>query len=288
MNEITCPLCSHQKLSDSWLKVFFDGVEFAYLECLNCHSLICHPMPDEKVIAKMYDSTYFDPDENFGGEEDKSMGKFREVFAFLETIEKGRFIDYGCGEGKLLKEVAKSGWDVLGMDFNPALAVGLEGTGIEVVSHTAEISQKADVLHLGDVLEHLTDLDTQMPQILKLLKSGGYFVAHGPLEANPNLFNWAIQFQRKLRRAEAMNMPPYHVILATSQGQRGLFIRFNLEEIIFEVQEVAFPAPESFSLNYLKKPRMAGLFFVRKISQAVSSFNIENSGNRYFYVGKKL
>ncbi len=197
------------------------------------------------------------------------------------------FIDYGCGEGKLLKEVAKLGWDVLGIDFNPALAVELEGTGIEVVTPSAEISQKADVLHLGDVLEHLTDLDAQMPEILKLLKSGGYLIAHGPLEGNGNLFNWAIQFQRKIRRAEAINMPPYHVILATSQGQRGLFTRYNLDEVIFRVQEVAFPAPKSLSLRTLKNPRIIGLFFVRKFSQALSSFNIESSGNRYFYVGKK-
>jgi len=285
MNEFVCPLCSHKNFSDAWLKTFFDGIEFAYVECLNCHSLICHPMPDENVIAKMYDSTYFDFGEDLG--EDKSMDKFREVFEFLETLEKKTFIDYGCGEGKLLKEVAKLGWDVLGIDFNPALAVELNGTGIEVVTPSAEISQKADILHLGDVLEHLTEMDAQMPEILKLLKSGGYLIAHGPLEGNGNLFNWAIQFQRKIRRAEAINMPPYHVILATSQGQRGLFTRYNLDEVIFRVQEVAFPAPERLSLRTLKNPRITGLFFVRKFSQVLSSFNIESSGNRYFYVGKK-
>lgn len=45
-----------------------------------------------------------------------------------------------------------------------------------------------DVLHLGDMIEHLTDLEHQFPEILRLIKPGGYLLAQGPLEAGPNLF----------------------------------------------------------------------------------------------------
>lgn len=285
MNEISCPLCNHKKLSDSWLKILFEGIEFAYLECLRCHSLICNPMPNEDTLLKMYSSKYFDFGEDV--KEDNSIEKFREVLIFLETVEKGTFIDYGCGEGKLLKEVAKLGWNVLGIDFNPDLAIDLYGTDIKVTSPSDNISEKADVLHLGDVLEHLTDLDNQMPEILTLLKSGGYLVAHGPLEANDNLFNWMLKLNKKIQRNRVTNMAPYHVILATSQGQNELFTRFSLNEISFQVKEVAFPAPDNLSLKHLSNLRVVSLFFIRKVSQAISFFNMQNSGNRYFYLGRK-
>jgi hypothetical protein len=167
------------------------------------------------------------------------------------------------------------------------LAKELNSIDIKVISPLDETSQRADVLHLGDVLEHLTDLDNQMPKILNLLKSGGYLVAHGPLEANDNFFNWSLKLNKKIKPTKATNMPPYHVILATSQGQRDLFTRFALEEIDFQVQEVAFPAPETISLKHLSNIRMTSLFFIRRLSQFMSSFNIQYSGNRYFYVGKK-
>lgn len=285
MSHISCPLCAGKKFTNSWLEVSFEEVVFKYLECADCRSLICSPMPDENMLSKMYGSTYFDFEQEAG--EDNSLEKFRDVFVFLKTIEKGVFIDYGCGEGKLLKEVAKTGWDVLGIDFNPELATALTGTDIQVVNPSTPISKKADVLHLGDVLEHLTDLDAQMPEILDLLKSDGYLIAHGPLEGNANFFNWFLKLNKSIKRTKTTYMPPYHVILATSRGQRALFTRFDLRETMFQVQEVAFPAPETFSFKYLSQPRTAGLFFVRKLSQTLSSFNMQNSGNRYFYVGKK-
>lgn len=285
MKVTSCPLCKNAKLSKSWLTVVFEEINFSYLECLRCCSLICNPMPANETLLKMYNPQYFKLDEC--ANESSSVEKFNDVLNFLKGLERGTFIDYGCGEGKLLKEAAKLGWKVLGVDFNPELAESLVGTDIEVLSHHDIVHQKADVLHLGDVLEHITDLETQMPEILKLLKCNGYLVAQGPLEANNNFFNWMLKLQKQIRRTQAVSIPPYHVILATSPGQRYFFSRYGLSEILFRVEEVAFPAPSRISLGQLTSLRTTSLYMIRKISQLISRINIEKFGNRYFYVGKK-
>jgi 2-polyprenyl-3-methyl-5-hydroxy-6-metoxy-1,4-benzoquinol methylase len=82
------------------------------------------------------------------------------------------------------------------------------------------ILPQADVVHVGDVIEHLTQLDTQFPEIPGLIKPGGLLLAQGPLENNASLFTFALSSARKLRPARRTEMAPYHVLLATSQGQR--------------------------------------------------------------------
>jgi hypothetical protein len=143
----------------------------------------------------------------------------------------------------------------------------------------------ADVLNLGDVIEHLTTVEQQLPGILRLIKPAGLLVAQGPLEANANLFTALLQLSRQLRPRPA-HFPPYHVMLATSRGQRALFTRFGLEDVHYSVSEVAWPAPSQISFQDLSRPRNLVLFGVRRLSQLASSLRPERWGNRYFYVGR--
>ena len=280
-----CPLCGLTEGKPSWLALDFLDGRFNYMECGGCESLICWPMPDDTILAKMYDSSYCETAEAFG--EDASLAKFSEVIEFIRSLPNGNFIDYGCGDGKLLVKVKSLGWDVAGIDFNPDFADLAKQQGIGVTSPDQATDVLADVLHLGDVIEHLTDLNAQFPEILKRIKPGGLLIAHGPLEANANLFYRVIKFNKNLRGRKATNIPPFHVILATSKGQLRLFERFDLKEIKFSVQEVAFPALDKLSTKDFYNPRQVSLYALRKVSQLVSSLNMRDSGNRYFYVGQK-
>jgi SAM-dependent methyltransferase len=242
-------------------------------------------MPDDKVIARMYDDSYCG--EAAAGEPASSLDKFSDVLEFTKSVAPGRFLDYGCGDGLLLREMKAKGWDVVGVDFNPEFASALKSEEVTVLGPNDPIDEKADVVHLGDVLEHLTEMDRQFPAVLDLLKDGGYLIAHGPLEANRNLFFRAIKLSKDFRGRRVTHMPPYHVTLSTSRGQRALFHRFGLQEVRFAASEVAFPAAERFSSEMLTNPRATVLFALRKISQLISRHDIENLGNRYFYVGRK-
>ena len=284
---MACPLCDEKHYRSSWLgATVYKGREFPYVECLACSSLYCEPMPDAEALAQMYGPSYamsFSPDPSIDDPKEPQR-----VLDWLAKTERGTFIDYGCGEGKLLEAAAESGWDVLGIEFDDEVVRRLtERSGLKAMTSRAALASEpiADVLHLGDVIEHMTNINEQMPAVLNLIKPGGLLIAQGPLEANFNIFTMGVRLSRSLRPSAKSELAPYHVMLATKEGQEECFRRFDLAKQEFDVTEVSWPAPTRLLRSDLAKPRAVGLFALRRLSQAVSSIQPE-WGNRYFYVGR--
>ena len=288
---MNCPLCDHQFYKPSWIgSTFYQGKEFTYAECLYCGSLYCDPMPDGEALSQMYGADY---QSSFVVEaSDDGSRNGRRIIGLLKNMESGVFVDYGCGAGSVLTEAAKLNWRAVGVEFDEGVAAEVEKkTGLEVLTHRrfgALDGLRADVLHLGDVIEHLTEMNRQMPEIIDLIRPGGLLVAQGPLEANPNLFTLTIRLARTLRRRRRTEMAPYHVLLATARGQRLLFGRLGLEEMEYVTREVAWPAPSRLSLSDFRRPRSLGLYLLRLASQAITGLGFAQMGNRYFYVGRRV
>jgi SAM-dependent methyltransferase len=245
-------------------------------------------MPDARVLESMYGGEYSegsDPD----GDHVRDPKEPEWVLDWLGRLEPGTFVDYGCGRGELLVEASRRGWDVVGVELVEEVArAAASRTGLAVVT-VEEVSKKtaaADVLHVGDVLEHLTDLESEMPRILSLVKPGGLLLAQGPLEANGNLYTWMVRLGRFTRRRKPVEMAPYHVILATAAGQRALFHRFGLTTLEESVTEVSWPAPERLSSKELRAPRLVALFLLRRTSRVLSRARPRHWGNRYRYAGR--
>ena len=201
----------------------------------------------------------------------------------------GAFMDYGCGSGELLVAAKQRGWEVLGVELRKDVAESTTTrTGLPVVTvdEALDKGRFADVLHVGDVLEHLTELDREMPRLLSLINHGGLLLAQGPLEANENLFNWAVRLARYLGGRRPADTPPYHVILATLEGQWALFRRSGLDPIEEIVTEVSWPAPARLSSKDLLEARTVGLYVLRLASRAVSRLRPRRWGNRYCYAGR--
>ena len=262
------------------------GREYPYAECAYCRSLFCRPMPDDAALRRMYGAHYesaFLADPDPGGGDSSSVGRW------LARLGRGTFLDYGCGSGAVLELGARAGWTAMGVEFDEDLARRVTArTGLPVVAEAASHGLPlADVLHLGDVIEHLTRLPEQMGRILERLRPGGVLLAQGPLEANPTLFLLAVRAGRRLRPGRRTEMPPYHVILATARAQRGFFRRQGLDELEYRVSETAWPAPERLAAADLARPRAVGLFVLRRLSRLASALNPGRSGNRYFYAGRR-
>jgi SAM-dependent methyltransferase len=284
---MACPLCDHPRARRSWIgSTFYKGQEFPYVECLACRSLYCEPMPDEKTLSLMYGPEYaelFHGHENMGGAADAAQ-----VLDWLKRTGQGTFIDYGCGAGALLHEAKRAGWNAVGVEFDGQVAAEVsKRTGARVASNPAELLEApADVLHLGDVIEHLTDANRQMPEILRLLKPGGLLLAQGPLENHTNVFNSVVRLARTLRPRRRTEMAPYHVVLTTAQGQKAFFRRFGLEELAYSIREDDWPATSSISFSDLSQPRLVCLFLLRRFSKSVSTLLPVEWGNRYFFAGR--
>jgi SAM-dependent methyltransferase len=281
-----CPLCNHDGAHPSWFgSHIYRGKEFRFLECDACGSLYCDPMPDAEMLNYMYGPDFLRQYQD-GLEPDISSSP---VTKWLGKLEKGTFIDYGCGEGRFLVEAARAGWQVLGFEFDPEVAHSIEKkTGIKVVSDPALLRPKGttDALLLSDVFEHLTDVNRQVPEILNLLKPGGILIAQGPMENNLTLFTGVLRLVRSLRGSPPVESPPYHVMMSTSKGQKAFFKRFNLERTCFEVYEVGWPVPDRLIRSQWKQPRLVLLFLLRCLSKALCALRPLRCGNRYFYVGR--
>jgi SAM-dependent methyltransferase len=244
-------------------------------------------MPDAHTLEIMYGVDYASSFEADPGIVDPKSPQ--RVLDFLARQPRGTFLDYGCGEGGLLAKAQEINWTAVGVELDGGVARRVrEKTGADVLVASALSSSDpiADVVHLGDVIEHLTDPDRDFPNILGLLKPGGYLIAQGPLENNSSLFIQAVRLARSIKGTNGTEMAPYHVMLATSRGQRGFFKRFGLHEIEYSLEEVAWPAPACLRLGDLKRPRAVALFALRRVSQMASALRPQHWGNRYFYVGR--
>lgn len=285
---MNCPLCNSVSSRSSWLGATeYRKKRFEYRECLECRSLYTSPMPNAEDLAEMYGPDY----QRFLVTDLHHSGAFgiQNVLRSLEG-DSGVFLDYACGAGALLKHVSETGWEAVGVEFDSQTAAKYSKMqGLTIVSDLSHLGDdfRADVVHLGDVLEHLTDINDQFCEILGRLRSKGLLIAQGPLEANSNMFFETVKLYRRLTRSISSDIPPYHVSLATADGQRKLFRRFGLEEVEFTVFENAHPAPESISINDLKNPRLIALYLLRKLSMIATTLTSREMGNRYFFVGRK-
>ena len=285
---MACPLCAFDSFAPSWLgTALYRGKEFPYVSCGRCGSLYCRPMPDAADLKAMYGASYGSVSAGHGVLDPKEPGW---VLEWLSRLPPGSFVDYGCAGGELLSAAAARGWSALGVELaEEVVEETARRTGLPVltVEETHRKQGLADVLHLGDVVEHLTDVDREMPLILSLLKSGGLLLAQGPLEANGNLFNWTLRAARAVKGARTVETAPYHTILATVEGQWALFRRFGFAAIETRVTEVSWPAPGRIGLGDLARPRELGLFSLRLASRALSRLRPGRWGNRYRYAGRQ-
>jgi SAM-dependent methyltransferase len=287
---MACPLCASDKYQKSAFSCVYHEIEFRYVECVRCESLYCNPMPDAEMLQQMYGPGY---ESAFSDGADGNVDDPKEPHKCIEWLRNrgtGTFLDYGCGAGVLLEEAAKIRWRPIGVELDSAVARGVEErTGFTVLTASAADSSDghiADILHLGDVLEHLTEMENQLPMILRLIKPGGLLLAQGPLEGNFNLFAASCGLSRRLRPWHRTEMAPYHVLMATSKGQRLLFQRFGLSELEYSLREVAWPAPSKLTLGDIARPKQATLFALRRLSVGFSALNPKKWGNRYFYAGR--
>lgn len=244
-------------------------------------------MPNALDLVAMYaDGSQYEKgsDENHDVREQLSR-----ISVWLDKRQKGSLIDFGCGTGTLLKHASARGWSVCGVEWDKALANTIANrTGLNVLPKEAlgTLEGTADVLHLGDVIEHLTEIENQFPALLRLLKPGGLVIAEGPLQANFTLFNAALRVTRPvMRRLRNTVVAPQHVLLSTLVGQRAFFRRFGLEELEFRLSETNWPAPGSIDLHDLRRPKKILLYAVGTGSRLFSRLNPRRWGNRFFYCG---
>jgi len=114
------------------------------------------------------------------------------TFNYFERNPGARLLDCGCNDGAItLKIASRIGTeDVWGIELIEDFAVKARGKGIKVIRGDLNKGlgigdDSVDVVHAGNVIEHLYDTDFFLKEIYRVLRGRGYLVV-----STCNLASW--------------------------------------------------------------------------------------------------
>lgn len=113
------------------------------------------------------------------------IAKLNFVNHYLSEIGKDKkVLDIGCGEGVLVEQYRKKGYDILGMDLNYSSEFVVKGD----ITDTKLKSNSCDLILCLDVIEHLNFVEQELAlrEIHRILRSNGTLLA-----SIPNLAHFA-------------------------------------------------------------------------------------------------
>jgi SAM-dependent methyltransferase len=207
----------------------WNGRDFDYRRCTDCGASVLDPLPDEADFARMYrpsdyhDAFYEDLNEPTPTALASVAGKLR---------PGGRILDFGCGNGAFMVTAAKAGFHCEGVELDPEMRQRAAANSSCPVRSLEDVEAEGggyDVIHLGDVLEHLPDPAAMMRRLRPLLGAGGMFFVEGPLEDNASPVYYASRLfgaaKAALRRPLRGAYPPYHLLRTGAAAQRRFFER---------------------------------------------------------------
>jgi 2-polyprenyl-3-methyl-5-hydroxy-6-metoxy-1,4-benzoquinol methylase len=103
----------------------------------------------------------------------------------LGQARKGKLLDIGCGNGRFLAMMREAGWEVTGIEPDPAAAaIARKRYGIAVIEgplkEAALPPASYDAITLNHVIEHVPDPVALLVECRRLLKVGGTMVVTTP------------------------------------------------------------------------------------------------------------
>lgn len=200
--------CNHAD-ARPWVQINFDvksGKDTRFgdlLWCPDCQKGFARQMPAPEEIAAHYDlESYYTqgaashmPDVPVTLA-DRILTKLAWTFddppAPLATTiagmhpTRGRFLDIGCGNGDVMAAVRQLGFDVIGVDPDPAARATAEHAGMKACEGTAEdlpasiASERFDVITMTHVLEHCLSPRTALANARACLADDGLFYCEVP------------------------------------------------------------------------------------------------------------
>lgn len=192
---------------------------YPHFECPRCHLVFVFPQPSGSFLAEEVYS------EKSGYQSNKKLGfeglvvtpKQQKIVDHLNERpdHTGQlFLDVGCSSGEIMYLAKNVGYKVTGVELNPRTASIARANGFEIHIGTLESAQypdnSFDVVHMGDVIEHVPDPHAFLAETHRILRPGGELIIITP---NMNCF-WAkitYVFWKLFNVPWSMSTPPHHL-----------------------------------------------------------------------------
>ncbi|WP_432738062.1 class I SAM-dependent methyltransferase [Maridesulfovibrio sp. FT414] len=261
-----------------------DGFDVIDCECCGFKHII--PLPSEEELREIYKHDYHVKDKPLMLEHQLEDREWLDATnnARLEKLEeflgrKGRILDVGAGNGFFLQRAADRGWEAKGVEPSDKAAEYAGSQGLDVDCAVFDRSSAAslglfDVIHLGDVMEHLPDPAGMLELCRDTLAPGGLIAVGVPNEYTP--------VQKILNRDMKVRpwwvAPPHHLNYFDRESLENLLTRTGFSPMH---AEVSFPM-ELFLLmgrNYLDNPELGRECHAMRKELEMS---LTRTGNRKF------
>lgn len=183
-----CSLCNSHKTS-FFLKNF-KGKDF--WKCKNCEFVFNYPATIPEYEKDSWTNAT-DPDGNkrdlTKDREFKLKNWYGDIVKFIEKLEHGKILDYGCGLGYLLSAIPDS-WVKYGFDISKFSQNFIKNNFSEInLINDLDIEQdyskqlfhqKFDVVICYHVIEHIVSPKLFLQNLTQLVKPGGYLIVGTP------------------------------------------------------------------------------------------------------------
>lgn len=248
----------------------------------NLDMLITHPQPSLEKLPGYYESV------DYISHTDGNQSMFEKMYQFVKSIalksklklinsesKKGRILDIGAGVGDFLSVCKNDGWETIGIEPSDKAKAIAKSKGVSFVNNVSELeSNSFDIITMWHVLEHVPDLENQISELKRLIKSDGTIII-----AVPNFKSFDAKHYKEYWAAFDI---PIHLWHFSKKAIQKLFAVQNLE-----LQKVLPMKFDSFYVSLLSEKYKTGkmnyvkAFFVGLKSNWIGSQNSEYSSHIY-------
>jgi len=188
----SCNLCGSNAQEQFLLvnDILFQTGEYHLVRCKQCKLISLNPWPPKDFLFSHNKNVYSIPK----GKKEKKFYSFVEnikqikdnPFRFDKTINGERLLEIGCSSGYTLKKMEKRGWDVYGIDINPAACsyarneLGLKNIFCKELHKVGFENDYFDIVTMHHVLEHVGDPLSLLGNIHQILKKEGKLILEVP------------------------------------------------------------------------------------------------------------
>ena len=286
----TCLFCKTTTNKKSYLpSTTFNNRVFDYLVCENCKLIFTWPPLRNEDYELLYASAYH---EQFYFK-DKGTD-FNRKYEKINRYTSGKnMLDFGCGDGQLLDYFSKRDYSCYGAEYDPKLVTRLARQYPYIHFQTIDDLAKTtgntyDIIHLGDVFEHLTTPIETINRLAAHLNPNGIMMLEGPLENN---FNIAYLFRKIYFTLKKIHNPsfvadhlPYHTLFTNSKNQLAYFRNNGFSTQLYEIEEWVWPFEAKWENTQGLMSKVK--YLIAKFSILISKF-VKSWGNRFIYIGTK-
>lgn len=163
--------------------------------------LITFPKPNETDLHKYYES------DDYISHTDGKNSLFEKLYQYIKKIalknkinllnelhpSKGKLLDIGAGTGDFLAYAKIDGWDITGIEPSEKAKAIARKKDVNFAESTEVLKEHSfDVITMWHVLEHVPNLEKQIKELKRLLKSDGTIII-----AVPNFRSFDAKYYRR-------------------------------------------------------------------------------------------